>query len=159
MLAVNNQMAVMKRCCCWMAWILKEENFFFLFECRPARVWKVKVWRLKTPCSWLQGVREKHGEKQSARGELASTKARRWWEQSWRTLRLGISLHMKMGSRRLTGRHVMGAFSCRRMQVKSNCVRLNAAKMKFTCRFCCGRHHVATWGNYSRTWKTEWFFQ
>jgi len=53
------------------------------------------------------------------------TKARRWWEQSRRTLRLGISLRMKMGSRRLTGKHAKEAFSCRRMQAKSNHVRLN----------------------------------
>lgn len=70
----------------------------------------------------LQDVWEKHREKQSARwqgdeGEvLASTKARRWWEQSRRMLRLGISLHMKVGSRRLTGKHVKVTFSCRKMQ-------------------------------------------
>lgn len=72
-------------------------------------VWSLKL-LLLTP-GW---------EKQGACESQFQTKAGRWWEQSMKTLRLGIFLHIMTGSQMTRDLLVNETFSWSKVQEKSN---------------------------------------
>lgn len=154
----------MRRWYCWMAWILKKArrrvsfSFFFL------RVKQLLSGRCKCGV-WNSVLLTPGWGKARCLGEPVSTKAGRWWEQSMKILRLGISLCMRIGSRGLWGsiwRRTLAGGGCGRRIILSN-VRLKAIKKKsvpaeFAMDAMCHHTDLEAWGNFSGTRKTELFF-